>query len=407
MITRRYFALALAALTSLGFAAPLAAGAAAPRPAVAVIDFTGFDATNPAFAANVVDEVCLDALAGQPGGQAYCPNHAAIDEGPGAAAPQTTTGGNYAFPGSWHGTAVASVVSGTLGVSPNTPLVLIRNLYSTDSALQWVAAHAAQYDIVAAVMSAGVFTTDPSVRGYVPCAQQTDTVGSRQISLIPDITALAQAGVAFVAAAGNDSSTQYIEYPACLPGVVSVGAVVGGAVAAFSDVSTGLSLLAPGDVPVAYEPTLGSSSATVQYGTSFAAPAVAGAIAELRAADPSLSVDQEVALLRATGQPLNDSVVHAIPALNLPAALAYLSSGQAIVSLASTFTTQSASAPAPTSTPAPSGTATKPPTTTPNPSTPNPAAPSTASLIHEITVLEHQLAALRHEVAVLRHRHRP
>ena len=380
---------------------------------VAVIDFTGFDATNPNFASNVLLEVCLDALGGQSWESSHCPGYAPSLEGPGSSLPQTGAGGTYLYAGSDHGTMVASVVAGTLGVSPNTPLILIRSLYGTDIALKWVAAHAAQYNIAAVVMSSGSFNTAPSMRGYVPCQQMTETVGAQQISLTPDIAQLASEGVAFVVASGNDSSTKYIDYPSCLNGVIAVGATQtpsqGGAtqVADYSNVDANLALLAPGEPRVAYEPVLGQDTvSSSQVGTSFAAPYVAGLIAEIRTMYPTLTNDQVLAVLRQTGTLVNDVYVKDIPAANPTAALAFLASGATIPSLSSTFTAQLASVATTTPPVVPTTTTTTPPvvptTTTTTP--PDASSARIAQLTRELRSDNVAISELRREIAALRAR---
>src|SRR4029079_18427220 len=65
--------------------------------------------------------------------------------------------------------------------------------------------------------------------------------------LQPAIENLHSLGVATVAASGNDFESDTIESPACIPGVVSVGATNDGdTVASFSNSASFLSLLAPG-----------------------------------------------------------------------------------------------------------------------------------------------------------------
>ena len=137
------------------------------------------------------------------------------------------------------------------------------------------------------------------------------------------ISQLSQAGVTTVVAAGNSTSKTGLGDPACVPGVVSVGAVYdqtrGGltypglctdanaladAVACFSQSASYLSLLAPGTFVSAPD----SSSAFTLTGTSQAAPHVAGAIAVLRARYPSESTAQTLKRLQLGGVPRTDAV---------------------------------------------------------------------------------------------------
>lgn len=94
------------------------------------------------------------------------------------------------------------------------------------------------------------------------------------------------AGVAVVASSGNDQAAQ-IAWPAAYPGVVSVGATDGaGQQAIFSNSGDTLQLTAPGYAVA----TTGVGGTTVSFsGTSASAPIVAGSIAALISADPTLT----------------------------------------------------------------------------------------------------------------------
>jgi len=126
-------------------------------------------------------------------------------------------------------------------------------------------------------------------------------------------------GIITVAASGNDAISNAIGMPACTPGVVSVGAVydanVGGLtwgggtctdystsadkITCFSNSAYFLTMLAPGALTTAAGYTTG--------GTSQATPHVSGAVAVLRAAFPSDTLDETVARLTSTGVPITDS----------------------------------------------------------------------------------------------------
>lgn len=123
-------------------------------------------------------------------------------------------------------------------------------------------------------------------------------------------------GIMTVASSGNDGWTDEISFPACIPEVVSVGAVydsnIGGVtystctdvtsapdqVTCFSNSSSELTLLAPGAQITAAGLTL--------FGTSQAAPHVSGALAILRSAFPAESLDDTLSRMQDTGVPVFD-----------------------------------------------------------------------------------------------------
>ncbi|MFH1496689.1 MAG: S8 family serine peptidase [Verrucomicrobiota bacterium] len=111
------------------------------------------------------------------------------------------------------------------------------------------------------------------------------------------------AGIAVVAAAGNDQAGQ-LAWPAAYPGVVSVGATdANGQQAIFSNSGDTLQLTAPGYGII----TTGPGDTRVSFsGTSASAPIVAGSIAALLSADPELTPLAAADLLATYG---NDSGV--------------------------------------------------------------------------------------------------
>ncbi len=124
-----------------------------------------------------------------------------------------------------HGTHVAGIIGSSdptyTGIAPGVDFVALKVLDSSgsgsfgnvDLALQWVAAHQKQYNIVAVNMSlgSGNYTIDP------------------YSFLEGDFSTLVSDGVFIAVASGNNyygvSSQQGLAYPAISPQVVSVGAV--------------------------------------------------------------------------------------------------------------------------------------------------------------------------------------
>lgn len=129
------------------------------------------------------------------------------------------------------------------------------------------------------------------------------------------------AGATVVISAGNNNGGA-VQFPASCPGAIAAVAVQhDGVLASYSargSSGSALTLAAPGNANGGYvgasNPGFGSGpqrgapnpqahGAAVFFGTSFSAPMVAGAVSLLKAANPSLSPEQMVALLRNNARP--------------------------------------------------------------------------------------------------------
>jgi subtilisin family serine protease len=124
------------------------------------------------------------------------------------------------------------------------------------------------------------------------------------------IANLASVGVATIIAAGNDYSPNSLEVPGCVSGAVSVGSTQDGsfgttvdAVSSFSNSTSFLSLLAPGQVIT----SSASGGYLAMQGTSMATPHVAGAWAVLKSAKPNATITQVLNALTGTGKPVTDT----------------------------------------------------------------------------------------------------
>ncbi|MEX2118926.1 MAG: S8 family serine peptidase [Pirellulales bacterium] len=237
-----------------------------------------------------------------------------------------------------HGTHVAGIIASShgsyRGIAPQAGIVALRILDENGSgtfanvelALQWVAAHQAQYNIVAVNMSlgAGNFTASPWA------------------FLEDEFTTLRGQAVFLAAASGNAfysyGSQQGLGYPAISSQTVSVGAVWDGEygtvawasgakdhstapdrIASFTQRSSQLDILAPGAFVTST--WLGGGLATLA-GTSMAAPLVAGAAVlvhqalDARGQGASANQDQILTIMRASGVTLvdgddeNDNVIN-------------------------------------------------------------------------------------------------
>jgi subtilisin family serine protease len=122
------------------------------------------------------------------------------------------------------------------------------------------------------------------------------------------------AGIAVVAATGNHSTSTSVAYPgppACVGNAIAVGATTDlDVVASYSNSATYIDLLAPGGLSSTgdgIESSVPGNGFAELYGTSFAAPHVAGAFAILRQEFPSSTTDQLLTRLKDYGFPITDT----------------------------------------------------------------------------------------------------
>ena len=205
-----------------------------------------------------------------------------------------------------HGTKVSTVA---LSVAPGARIAALgvftggaSNSSDVIEAINWTIANRAAYNIVGINLSLG------------DSINHTDTCAGNVLAT--PVNSARNAGMAVVAATGNDAFTSGIAAPACVSAAVAVGAVYsanwGGLawsgctdastaadqITCFSNSGAQLDLLAPG--------ALFSFNGSNSGGTSFASPMVAGAVAVLKAQFPGETVSQIEARLLNNGALLTD-----------------------------------------------------------------------------------------------------
>ena len=277
---------------------------------VAVVD-SGVDTGHPDFAnINLVAEHCVCA---DEDGAGCCPNGATTQTGAGAA--EDDRG---------HGTTVTSALASggaaaATGVAPGIDLIAVKVLDSlgrTDAshvvtALDWIATNHPDVDVVNA--SLGSDAVFPGV---------CDSAEAWTMAYAEVIDALRANGTVFVTISQNFGDAAAISAPGCIDAAFTVGAVYDNAVgfeffanciaewppadavACFSNASPLVDILAPGAMMTAS--AIGGFT-TVDSGTSFAAPMVAGAAALLRQVDPNMTPDAVEETLTSTGVDVLDS----------------------------------------------------------------------------------------------------
>lgn len=275
---------------------------------VAIID-TGIDFGHPAVFDKDVAEACFS-NAGfdlNPYSDSACPDETATEIGPGTADP-------YGF---WcwysnschHGTHVAGIAAGYNlggipgyggGVAPGADIIAI-NVFSWMWDCHCLAAYTS--DVIRGLEHvytlSNTYTNIASVNmslggGYYTGVCDWDSIG--EVAVVDN---LRSAGIAVIAASGNEGQRNAISAPACFSNVISVGATYDSdVVAEFSNHAYFLDFYAPGvyiDSSV-----LGGGYGTMN-GTSMATPYVAGAWTIIRQVFPDATVDDVYEILRSGG----------------------------------------------------------------------------------------------------------
>ena len=244
---------------------------------------------------------------------------------------------------SWHGTAVAGVISavsdngvGLRGMDTNGEIIHARVLGAcggTDTdiadAIRWSAGGSVSG--VASITKVDVINL--SLGGIGVCNSYLQAA----------INYAVEQGTVVVVAAGNSNQNAGSYSPANCSGTITVGASNdAGKLTAYSNYGSVVALLAPGGESLNAIKVLGNTGSTTTLaaaylnysGTSFSAPYVSGAVAWLRSIRPNLSPSEIRVALRATAKPIPSgsrcsvSILCGSGILNLPAALSFVEGAQ-------------------------------------------------------------------------------
>lgn len=142
------------------------------------------------------------------------------------------------------------------------------------------------------------------------------------------------AGIAVIAAAGNNAYTTAVSYPACIPEVIAVANSMNtDELNNSSNWGSQIDIAAPGTGILSSDSRDANGSSNTAYslntGTSMAAPHVAGAFAVIRSVVPTATVDQILTALRDSGSEVTFRA-HTVPRINVDAALEQIIDGHTV-----------------------------------------------------------------------------
>jgi hypothetical protein len=207
----------ITAVLTLSLLSPVAISQAsgADAPVLAILD-TAIDTSLPNLQGKIVGEVCILEYA-------LCPNGTNFQEGSGSASMPSAIIIKNGFD---HGTLMASTA---VQYNPNIKILFIKIIANTpeglrkptgestiSAALFWLRENAAKYNVKAVSISQGSNgMLGKSATDYCPTFPRTVTA----------VQALSAMSIPVFSAVGNTRSYSRIDWPSCIPDVVSVGAV--------------------------------------------------------------------------------------------------------------------------------------------------------------------------------------
>ena len=274
--------------------------------AVAILD-TGVDTAHAFFAGKIAAEACFSHNSTST--TSLCPNGQDSQIGPGSGIPCNDPDFSC-----WHGTHVAGIAAGQSGVvsgagmAPDAKIIPIQVFTRSCASDGTCSMFAYSSDIGLAldhVHQLSATIPIASVNLSLGGGSYASACDDQSASLKELIDLLRGVNIATVAASGNNSASNAINFPACISSAVSVGSTTKqNAVASHSNSSVQLALLAPGSSIYSSVPGGGFGTAS---GTSMATPHVAGVWALMKSAKSGATVSEVLTALQTTGLPITDS----------------------------------------------------------------------------------------------------
>ena len=285
---------------------------AEPVPKSLVLIDTGFDTSIETISKSVIFESCVMDWS-------MCPNSRTFQEGTGAA---TISSSLLSAPGITHGTQMASIAITT---NPSQKLILLRlvaynsrgqrmPVYESSliQAFQWIARKRLELNIGAVAMAQGHHSFSTS-KNYCPKSPVLE-------KLIIDLK-LNEVPVFFPA--GNAGDKSRIDWPACIPAAIAIGAIdSSGQIAKYSNYDRVLNDFYVLGTSSALLPGGGNTTAT---GTSVSTVVAASYWLKIMELKPELKLADVTQLFRNTGPIIFDSKFRYGRKMDIEAALTLLS----------------------------------------------------------------------------------
>jgi len=277
-------------------------------PTIAILD-TALDTSLPIFKDRIVFEACVTQWSS-------CPNGLAEMEGTNSSVLPANVMSKNGFE---HGTQMASIAVAT---NPNVKIVFVRIIgASTEGfrqssgeetvykALDWVIRNKEKFNIQAVSMSLGHTGARSSGADYCPKTPITES----------KIKSLIDSNVPVFFPVGNNRDYQKIDWPACIPSSIAVGATMPAeTIAIYSNHDPLLTdFFALGTLKAT---TVGGSVINVA-GTSASTVIAATSWATIKSAKPHLTYSQVYDLISATSKPTYNSKIPSGKLINLQGAL--------------------------------------------------------------------------------------
>jgi len=277
-------------------------------PTIAILD-TALDTSLPIFKDRIVFEACVTQWSS-------CPNGLAEMEGTNSSVLPANVMSKNGFE---HGTQMASIAVAT---NPNVKIVFVRIIgASTEGfrqssgeetvykALDWVIRNKEKFNIQAVSMSLGHTGARSSGADYCPKTPITES----------KIKSLIDSNVPVFFPVGNNRDYQRIDWPACIPSSIAVGATMPAeTIAIYSNYDPLLTdFFAQGTLKAT---TVGGSVINVA-GTSASTVIAATSWATIKSAKPHLTYSQIYDLISATSKPTYNSKIPSGKLINLQGAL--------------------------------------------------------------------------------------